>query len=236
MSVSIKLPSNCIQAKFQARVKRFTIVAKKQDKTILAHTNNSGSMLGLLKTNNPVLLSPATNPKRKLPFTLELIKVNNFWVGVNTSIPNKMLKLIWEHQLIYEWTNYSYFQPEVKLGQHRIDAKLDGVHGSLWIEAKNVTLVEDDIAYFPDAPSQRAREHLAKLIHLVKQGQKAACFYLIQRPDGKCFGPADFIDKQFAQLFWQAIDAGVQVYSFQAIITPSKIQLGRQLKLAPRFR
>ncbi|MBT8763513.1 DNA/RNA nuclease SfsA [Desulfohalobiaceae bacterium Ax17] len=225
------LPKDCIRARFVRRIKRFTILASKDGQDIWAHTNNSGSMLGLLKPGRTLLLSPAKNPKRKLPYTLELIYMGHFWVGVNTSVPNKMLKIIWENKLIPEWAVYERFIPEARLNQSRLDAKLEGRGGVLWVEAKNVTLVEDDVAYFPDAQSERARKHLRELIGLAKKGHQVACFYLIQRPDCNCFGPADFIDPEFAKLFWQAIKAGVKMYPFQAVVDEQGIALGKRLSL-----
>ncbi|WP_457570806.1 DNA/RNA nuclease SfsA [Desulfovulcanus sp.] len=225
------LPKDCIKARFVRRIKRFTILATKEGQDIWAHTNNSGSMLGLLKPGRILLLSPARKQGRKLPYTLELIYLDGFWVGVNTATPNKMLKLIWENKLIPEWAAYERFIPEARFNKSRLDARLEGPGGDLWIEAKNVTLVEEDVAYFPDAQSERARKHMRELIGLANQGQQVACFYLIQRPDCECFGPADFIDPELARLFWQAIKAGVNIYPFQANVDEEGIELGKRLPL-----
>ena len=225
------LPKDCVRARFVQRIKRFTILATKNGQKVFAHTNNSGSMLGLLKPGRTILLSPAKNKARKLPYTLELIDLDGFWVGVNTLVPNKMLKLIWENKLISEWVAYERFVPEARFNKSRLDARLEGPKGDLWIEAKNVTLVEEDVAYFPDAQSERARKHMRELIGLAKHGHQVACFYLIQRPDCKCFGPADFIDPEFARLFWQAIKAGVKMYPYQAEVDEEGIGLGKKLPL-----
>lgn len=228
---TINLPRDCIQARFYSREKRFLIRASRNGNEILAHTNNSGSMLGLLRPGRTVLLSPAQNPKRKLPYTLEMIRVEGFWVGVNTLVPNRMLHLAWQDQLIPELAGYEHFRSEAGTGKSRLDARLEGSRGRLWIEAKNVTLVEDDKAYFPDAVSKRAARHMEELIQLSRAGYNVACFYLVQRSDGKCFGPADFIDPEFAQVFSRALSEGLKVLAYSTRIDSSGIALEKRLPL-----
>ena len=108
---------------------------------------------------------------------------------------------------------------------------MTGDIGTLWIEAKNVTLVEDDVAYFPDAVTQRGQKHLRELMKLAQTGCRVACFYLIQRSDAKCFAPADFIDENFSRLFNEALQAGVEVWPYQASVCPEGIGLASRLPL-----
>ena len=227
----VPLPANCVTAVFQKREKRFIIKATVDNKPVAAHTNNSGSMLGLLKTGREILLSAADNPRRKLPYTLELIRLDDFWVGVNTMTPNKMLKLAWKYSLIPELAGFDEFKSEVVYGQSRLDACLQGLSGPMWIEAKNVTLVEDERACFPDAVSQRAARHMEELADLSRQGKRTACFYLVQRPDCKCFGPADFIDPHFAKAFQQAAESGLEILAYKADITERGVKLGTRLPI-----
>ncbi|GLI33663.1 sugar fermentation stimulation protein [Desulforhabdus amnigena] len=198
---------------------------------IWVHTNNSGSMMGLLKPGAEVLISPAQRRGRRLPYTLELIKVDGLWVGVNTSVPNRFLKCAWQSGLMRETTGYSTFKSEKKYGQSRMDAFLHGPLGTLWIESKNVTLVEGDVAYFPDAVTVRGQKHLSELMTLASQGHRTACFYLIQRADAHCFAPADFIDPSFAELFRQAQQTGVEMWPYKAVISTKGIGLGPRLPL-----
>lgn len=204
---------------------------EKNGERFWVHCNNSGSMLGLLRPGREVFLSPAQRPGRRLPYTLESVKFENAWVGVNTLTPNRILRKAWERSLLPEASGYTNYQSEAKIGSSRLDALLTGPSGELWIEAKNVTLVEDDVAYFPDAVTQRGQKHLRELIDLSRRGSRAACFYLVQRPDAGCFAPADFIDTQFAELFSQALDAGVEVWPYQASVSPAGIALKSRLPL-----
>ncbi len=231
----LPFPENCRTALFLRREKRFTVIAEdpQTGEEFRAHTNNTGSMLGLMRPGQEVLLSPATNPKRKLPYTLELVKHCGFWVGVNTSTPNKWLQRAWEAGAMPELRQYEQFKREAVRGDSRLDAMLDGPAGRLWVECKNVTMSEDEVALFPDAPTERGRKHLHELIRVVEEGERAALLFCIQRPDACCFGPADMIDPEYAQWFYKAVEAGVEIWPYQLNISEQGIGLGRRLPVQP---
>ncbi len=152
-------------------------------------------------------------------------------VGVNTLTPNRMLYAAWEAGSLEEMEGYEHFQKEAKIGQSRLDAHLTGGRGDLWVECKNVTMVEDGVACFPDAVTERGQKHLRELMALAEAGSRVALFFLVQRPDGGCFGPADFIDPMYADLFYQALDAGVEAWPYEAHVDTKGISLGRRLEV-----
>jgi sugar fermentation stimulation protein A len=219
------------KAVFCRREKRFLIEVEADGERFWVHCNNSGSMLGLLRRGARVLISPALGRDRRLAYTLELVQLDSIWVGVNTLVPNRILHLAWKAGILPEVLGYEHFRREAKVGQSRLDAVLNGPCGTLWIEAKNVTLVEDDAACFPDAVTTRGQKHLRELIQLAHKGDRVACFYLVQRPDADCFGPADFIDPAFADLFRQALREGVEAWPYRALVSPDGIGLGPRLPL-----
>ncbi len=266
LAVSIPLlmhPSDCVVGYFLRRQKRFSVAVALGQDIVWVHSNNSGAMLGLLRPGMPVLLSPAANPKRKLPFTQEAVWMprqwphvkagekafsntdgesytDGFWVGVNTSTPNKILEAAFHAGLLPFTKGYTQYKREAKRGQSRLDACITCLPSAetgqsplppLWVECKNVTMVEDDVALFPDAATERGQKHLLELMDIVRGGERAAMFYLIQRGDGHCFGPADMIDPAYANLFWQAVQAGVEVYAMRGIVRVEGIYLGEQLPL-----
>lgn len=227
----IKFPEKSLIATFLRREKRFLVEVETKGKRFWVHCNNSGTMLGLLRPGADVLISPAPGTGRRLPYTLELIKLADMWVGVNTLTPNRMLRKAWELGLISEMAPYTEYRSEARHAASRLDARLTGNGGALWVEAKNVTLVEDGAAYFPDAVTQRGQKHLRELMALAGAGDRVACFYLIQRSDARCFGPADFIDPHFSQLFYEALEAGVEMWPYQASVSPEGIGLFRPLPI-----
>lgn len=231
----LSFPPQSRIATFRTREKRFLIHALLDGAPVMAHTNNSGSMLGLLRPGMDILLSPASTPGRKLPFTLELVRPHLDWVGVNTLTPNRLLKRAWEAGVLPELAGYTDFQAEAVWGDSRLDARLRGPDGDFWIEAKNVTLVEDGVAAFPDAVTERGQKHLRELMGLAGQGARVAVFLAVQRPDGQCFGPADYIDPLFARLFWEAMDQGVEFLPYVVEASPDGIGLGRRLPIISRY-
>ena len=212
------------------RVKRFSVEFEAGGKRLWAHTNNSGAMRGLVSPGLPLLLSRAAAPGRKLPYTLELVGLEHTWVGVNTLTPNRLLKAAWLAGLLPWTAGYTEFRPEARRGLSRIDALLTGPDlPPLWVECKNVTLVDNrrvqgglGTAAFPDAVSERAQKHLREMLEIVKNGERAAFFYCIQRSDAAWFAPADYIDAKYAELFRQGLAAGVEAYPYRAGITMEK--------------
>jgi len=227
----IRFPEGSRLAGLCKREKRFLVEVQAGEEKLWVHCNNSGSMLGLLRPGATVLISPAPRPDRRLPYTLELIQQDSIWVGVNTMTPNRLLYLAWEAGILPEIFGYKQFRKEARSGESRLDAFLNGSRGTLWIETKNVTLVEDGVAYFPDAATLRGQKHLRELIRLAREGSRTACFYLVQRADARCFGPADFIDPEFAGLFWEALNEGVEMWPYQTTVGPEGIGLGPRLPL-----
>ena len=230
----LHFPPGSRRAVFLAREKRFLVHVLLDGRQVTVHTNNSGSMLGLLRPGMDVFLSPAASATRRLPYTLELVRPHGDWVGVNTLTPNRLLRRAWETRAMPELHGYAEFSPEAKWGQSRLDARLSGPDGEFWIEAKNVTMVEDDVACFPDAVTERGQKHLRELMELAGHGVRVGVFLAVQRPDGHCFGPADFIDPRFAELFWQAADAGVEFLPHVVHAGPQGIALGERLPLVSR--
>lgn len=159
---------------------------------------------------------------------------SGFWVGVNTSTPNRMLEAAFHAGRLPFAQGYTTLVREAKRGQSRLDGLLTAPDlPPLWVECKNVTMVEDNAACFPDAASERGQKHLRELMDIVACGERAAMFYLVQRPDGECFAPADFIDPAYAALFYEALSAGVEMYPFRALVCPAGIDLGPTLPVRP---
>ncbi|MDO5536300.1 MAG: DNA/RNA nuclease SfsA [Desulfovibrionaceae bacterium] len=224
---------------FLRRFKRFLVDCRIGEQKLVIHTNNTGSMLGLLRPGMPMLASAASRPGRRLPYTQEAVYLGEegrgFWVGVNTSTPNRMLASAFAAGMLPVEKGYTGFRAEVRRGASRLDGLLEGEGlPRLWVECKNVTMVEDDTAMFPDACSERGRKHLLELADIVRGGERAAMFYLVQRADGHCFGPAACIDPEYADLFWQAVDAGVEIWAFRATVSPEGTSLAERLPLTCR--
>ena len=167
----MKFTKRLIKGKFIKRYKRFFADIKLNKEIITAHCPNTGSMMGLLNINNDVWISKNNDPKRKLKFTLEIIKVKNNLVGVNTHLANKIVYHGLSNNLINEFKKCDYIKPEFFFNKKtRFDFLVQKKNQKIFIEVKNVTLFrEKKIAEFPDAITSRGSKHLKTLIEAKKR-------------------------------------------------------------------
>jgi sugar fermentation stimulation protein A len=210
------------------RYQRFLAnVRLENGRNITAACNNTGSMKTCSDPGSPVMLSMDSNPNRKFSYTWELVQVNGEWVGVNTIVPNKLVHRAVKKGQIPELIGYPTIQTEVKYGENsRIDLLLSRPEGRCYVEIKNVSMVEEGIAYFPDAVTARGLKHLEELTKMVEQGHRAVMFYLIQRGDAALFKPAAAIDPVYADALKQAHAHSVEILVYKANVSPEEITLG----------
>jgi sugar fermentation stimulation protein A len=220
-----------IQGTLVKRYKRFLVDVKlRNGHVVTAHSPNTGSMLTCSEPGRPVYLSRHNNPNRKLKYTWELIEMPTSLVGINTGVPNKLVKESIIMGQIPELSGYGNIRSEVKYGLNsRIDLLLEKGEEKCFIEIKNCTLVENGIVYFPDAVTSRGLKHLKELKNEVRLGNRAVMFYLIQRMDAKEFRPASHIDPAYALELKKANKKGVEILAYDVRIDLKKISLNRAI-------
>lgn len=221
-----------IPGKILKRYKRFLAdIELENGEVIVAHTANTGSMKTCWEPGWPVLLSHHDNPKRKLKYSLELTHNGDTWIGINTSLPNKVAAEGIQSGVVKELQGYENLKPEAKVGKSRIDILLSNDKDDLcYVEVKNVTLLgENRAAIFPDAVSTRGQKHLEELTSLVKEGIRSAMLFVVNREDVDTFSPADHIDPDYGRLLREAHDAGVEILAYQCHVGPKGIALKKKL-------
>ncbi len=213
------------------RYQRFLADVELADGTVVtAHCPNSGSMKGCAVPGSLVLVSLAANPHRRCRFTWELVFVNDQWIGINTALPNRLVREGIEDGTVAELQGYERIKNEVPYGERsRIDLLLEGAPGRCFVEVKNVTLVEGTVALFPDAVTTRGQKHLRELMRVVREGGRGVIFFTVQRGDGEAVAPADTIDPEYGRLLRQAVASGVEALAYRARVTPQAIRLDRRL-------
>jgi sugar fermentation stimulation protein A len=192
---------------------------------ITAHCPNTGPMIGVCEIGSSVKVSRSNDPKRKLAYTWEMIQADDTWIGINTNLPNKIIKLALEQHLFPELGDYTEIQTEVKYGRggkSRIDFLLTGVDRPIYLEVKNATLVEGDTALFPDTITTRGQKHLEDLMSIMP-ASTAVMLYLINRGDVKKFAPCDSRDKVYGELFRAAVAKGMKVLPCCCNISPTGV-------------
>ena len=207
-----------IEATLIKRVNRFSALVEFDTQEHLAYVANSGRMKELFLPGAKVLLREQKDPNRKTKFDLLCVSKGEVLISIDSRIPNMLLE-----QAVLEgledFPNVLNVRREVTIGKSRLDFVLTLKQGELcYIEAKSVTLVENQIARFPDAPTERGSKHLLELIGLVDQGHRAAIVFIIQRPDATSFRPNAVTDPHFAHNLKAAKDAGVEIYAYSCLV------------------
>jgi sugar fermentation stimulation protein A len=214
------------------RYKRFLADVKLHDgRIVTAHCPNTGSMKGCSEPGRPVYLSFHDNPKRKLRYTWELIDMPDSLVGINTLIPNRLVFESIKAGVVPELSGYDHVEREVKTSEHtRIDLALTNANRQrCYVEIKNCTLVDDGVAFFPDAVTSRGLKHISELRSLVDSGCRCVMFYFIQRMDALVFRPADHIDPEYGRGLRDAGGHGVEIMAYDVAIDLAGIKLNRRL-------
>jgi sugar fermentation stimulation protein A len=196
------------------RYKRFLAdVALADERVITAHCPNTGAMTNCWAEGDTVYLSASKDPRRKTQHTLEIIRHQGRFIGVNSAKANDLIFDAFKHDKLEGFSGFERIERESAFQDSRFDFKLSDSRGaSQFVEVKSVTYKSDnDWGLFPDAPSARASKHLQTLIEAQQQGFRAALIFCAQHSGIKRIAPAGAVDPEYAQLLGRAIQAGVSV-------------------------
>jgi len=225
----MKFTNSLIKGKLIKRYKRFFVDIEVNNKIITAHCPNTGSMLGLLNKNNFVWISPQNDPKRKLKYTLEIIKVKKKLIGVNTHRANRIVEHGLKNKLINEFKKIKKIKSEFKYSD---DTRFDFLCDNKILEVKNVTLIRNkDLAEFPDAVTTRGSKHLKKLINSIKNGYKPYVLFLTQIQGINNFKIARDIDINYFNDYIEAKKAGVNFIAYRCLLNSKEIKIEKKIKI-----
>lgn len=227
--------------KLITRYKRFFMDIDLNGEVVTAHVPNTGSLLGLLNPGAEVLITKSEGVKRKLLYTVQAISFQGSFIGINTFLPNRLIKQeILQHELFKEFHSYSQVLSEKvygKDGRSRIDLLLiNNINNDpeYYIEIKNVSLIINDIAYFPDSKTLRGQKHIDDLMGVItNKKQKAGLIFLVQAPHCLSFQAAVHIDPVYAKKLLEAYQNGLLVKAVQCIVNKEGIFLTKEVPFAP---
>tara|TARA_A100001015_G_scaffold174385_1_gene193870 strand:+ start:2314 stop:2961 length:648 start_codon:yes stop_codon:yes gene_type:complete len=213
----MKFTSTLIKGKLIKRYKRFFVDIKVNNSVLTAHCPNTGSMMGLLDKGNDVWVTKNNDPKRKLKFTLEMIKVNKKLIGVNTHRANRIVEHALKNKLIKEFKLVKNINTEFKYSK---DTRFDFLCDKNIIEVKNVTLLRNkDLAEFPDAITTRGSKHLINLINSIEKNYKPYVLFLTQIQGISNFRIAKDIDDNYYRNYKMAKKAGVKFLAYRCALS-----------------
>ena len=229
----MKFTKALIKGKFVKRYKRFFADVKVNKSIITAHCPNTGSMMGLLNENNDAWVSKNDDPKRKLKFTLEILKSKNNLIGINTHLANKLVLEGLKNNSFLEFKNLENIQPEVFYNKEtRFDFLVSKENNKSFIEVKNVTLIRDNKnSEFPDAITTRGSKHIKTLIEASKKGYQCYVLFLVQISNCKYFKIAKDIDKEYYENYKYAKKVGVKFIAYNCRIGSKEIKVDKKVKI-----
>ena len=225
----MRFDSELVEARFIRRLNRFAALVRMDGQEVMVHVANTGRMSELLVPGRPVLLRPAGKPDRKTAFDLMLVDLGFALCSTDSRLPPRLVEEAFLYGRLEQFSAFQEVRREVTFEESRFDLRLSGENGLCYVETKSVNLVENRVALFPDAPTERGRKHLGTLAKAVAAGHRAAAFFVIQRSDAEAFRPHPTADPAFAQALQAAAAHGVEVYAYNCLVTRRYISIHRRI-------
>ena len=214
---------NTKRAVFLDRPNRFIAHVDLNGQTETVHVKNTGRFKELLIPGTEVILEESVNPARKTKYDLICVNKSGRWINMDSQVPNKAAA---------EWIRAGrLFPEEVTLktekvyGNSRFDIYVESPCRKAFIEVKGVTLEENDIARFPDAPTQRGVKHVEELIRCQEDGYEAYLLFVIQMKGIREFEPNWSTHPQFGEVLQKAQNAGVHLLAYDCLIREDYIEI-----------
>ena len=212
-----------LPARFLARPNRFVARVEAEGEELICHVKNTGRCRELLVPGATVWLEESPNPNRKTKYDLIAVEKGSRLINMDAQAPNQVFR---------EWAQAGGFRkdltllrPETTYGSSRFDFYWESSKKRGFVEVKGVTLEENGVVRFPDAPTLRGVKHLEELVKAHQAGYEAAVCFVIQMEDVRYFAPNDATHPEFGQALRQAARAGVEVLALDCAVTPGSLEI-----------
>lgn len=218
----MKYSEKIVAGKFVARPNRFIAHIEIDDNIEVCHVKNTGRCRELLQPGATVYCADCLSPARKTRFDLIAVQKGSRLINMDSQVPNKA---------VGEWLangglgSIENLKPETTFGDSRFDFSFKKDGKQCFLEVKGVTLENNGICAFPDAPTTRGIKHLQELTRLCKEGYGAYVVFVIQMEDVKFLHPNDVTDPDFGKALREAADAGVQILAYDCTVTPDSMEI-----------
>ena len=225
--------TNIRKATFLSRPNRFIAHCILNGEQVIAHVKNTGRCRELLVEGVTVYLDEPTGRERKTKYDLIAVEKHCedgrvILINMDSGAPNESAaEFLINGRLFPDAT----IRREVTKGNSRFDFCIKQGEETTFLEVKGVTLENDGIASFPDAPTERGVKHIEELIALKQQGYGAAILFVIQMKGVSVFRPNDKTHKAFGDALRRAEEAGVSIYAYDCIVTPETMTIDQPVKV-----
>ncbi len=206
---------------FINRPNRFIAEVEIGGETKICHVKNTGRCKELLVEGAEVYLEKSDNPQRKTEYDLISVYKGNNLINMDSNAPNKVVHEWLKQEKLFK--NITLIKPEAKFKNSRFDFYVETTDKKIFIEVKGVTLEENGIASFPDAPTERGVKHLGELIEAIKYGYDAYVLFVIQMKGCKSFKPNRKTHPEFADALIKAKEHGVNVICVDCVVTKDEL-------------
>lgn len=222
--VGVRFLQALVPGRFLRRLNRFAALVEVAGRQEQVHVRNSGRLHELLTPGRAVLLEPGATPGRRTRFTLALVRLPTGYVSADAHLPNALVAEGLRCRAIPGFRGHRVLRREPAMGSGRADFLLADGRRRCLLEVKSVTLVDEGVALFPDAPTVRGRTHLEHLIAAQRRGLGAAILFVIQRNDVRAFAPNRDADPEFSETLRRASRAGVRVCAMRCQVDPRGVR------------
>ena len=203
-----------LPARFLSRPNRFVARVEAEGEELVCHVKNTGRCRELLVPGATVWLEESPNPSRKTKFDLIAVEKGDRLINMDAQAPNKVRE------------GLTLLRPETTYGSSRFDFYWESSKSRGFVEVKGVTLEEDGVVRFPDAPTLRGVKHLDELAKAREAGYEAAVCFVIQMENVRWFAPNDETHPEFGQALRRAAQAGVEILAMDCAVTPQSLTMG----------
>ncbi|MHC1720156.1 MAG: DNA/RNA nuclease SfsA [Clostridiaceae bacterium] len=215
-----------VKAKFICRPNRFQAFVDINGVETSVHVPNTGRCREILLPGTQVVLREGNNSNRKTKYDLIAGYKRGKIINIDSQIPNRVVEEALKEGAIGNLRRYTRIEREKTFGNSRFDFKLQDENENIYyLEVKGVTLEEDGVAMFPDAPTERGRKHLKELIDVKRTSKGAGVLFLIQMEEAECFKPHDDRDGLFGQALREACKNGVEIMAYKCDVGETHIKL-----------
>jgi len=218
---------NICEGFFLSRPNRFIAKINLEDTVVLAHVKNTGRCKELLVSGARVILQKSDNFGRKTGYDLVAVWKNGRLINIDSQAPNKVFLEYLQSGRCIE--GISFIKSEVTHGDSRFDFYVRAGQRRIFIEVKGVTLEEDSVVLFPDAPTERGVKHLNELSMCMGEGYEAMVVFVIQMSNVRYFMPNNKTHPAFGEALVAAEKAGVKIIALDCVVTENSLTIGKSV-------
>jgi len=218
---------NIVKGRFLERPNRFIAYVEVDGRIETVHVKNTGRCKELLIYGATVFLEKSENKNRKTSFDLISVYKGDKLINIDSQSPNK----IFAEWVLENIPGIKLIKPEVKRGDSRFDFYIETDNERIFVEVKGVTLEENGVAMFPDAPTDRGIKHLNGLVELIKEGYSSMIVFVIQMEDANIFMPNCETHLEFSKALYNAENAGVKVLAIKCKVFETEIYAFDKVKV-----